>query len=100
MYTMAKAKTMEFKSIDVMSLAKIGSLFGLILGFLAGIGIAFISQYPIPNMPLMMPANFGVIAIVVFPIIYGIFYFIIGAIAALIYNLLAKKIGGVKVNIS
>ena len=96
---MAKAKTVEFKKIDVMSLAKISSLFGVILGFLAGIGIAFISQYPIPNMPMIMPAGFGVLAIVAFPIVYGILYFIFGAIAALIYNVLAQKIGGIKVNI-
>ncbi|MBT7062432.1 hypothetical protein HN924_00500 [Candidatus Woesearchaeota archaeon] len=96
---MAKSKTIEFKKIDVMSLAKIGSIFGVILGLLAGIGIAFISQFNLPNMPMIMPENFGFMAIIVFPIIYGIFYFIIGAIAALVYNILAKKIGGIKVNI-
>ncbi|MBT3940605.1 hypothetical protein HOD83_00525 [Candidatus Woesearchaeota archaeon] len=96
---MAKAKVMEFKKIDVMSLAKIFSLFGIILGFVAGIGIAFISNVSIPNMAFPLPAKFGVAAIVAFPIMYGIMYFICGAITALIYNVLAVKIGGIQVTV-
>ena len=80
-----------------MSLAKIASLLGVIVGLIAGIGLAFISQYEIPGMPAMLPAGFGILAIIAFPIMYGIIYFIMGAIAAVIYNILASKIGGIKV---
>ena len=48
---MAKAKFTVLKKIDVMSLAKIFSLLGVIVGFLAGLGIAFASSMAVPIMP-------------------------------------------------
>jgi hypothetical protein len=96
---MAKNKTLEFKQVDVVSLAKMSSLFGIILGLIAGIGLAFISQYSSPNMPIIMPFNYGILAIVIFPIVYGIIYFIGGLVTGYAYNILAKKIGGVKIQV-
>ena len=95
---MAKAKILEFRRIDVMSLAKIASLLGVIVGLIAGIGLAFISSASIPGMEqFMIPASFGMASIVFMPILYGIIYFISGALTAIIYNVLAGKIGGIKV---
>jgi len=43
---------------------------------------------------------FGVLSIVIFPIIFAICGFIGGAITALLYNLFAGKIGGVQVELA
>jgi hypothetical protein len=93
---MAKAKFTVLKKIDVMSLAKIFSLFGVIVGFLAGLGIAFASSMSVPIMGIPLPATVGFAAIIVVPIVYGIMYFISGAITAFLYNIIADKIGGIK----
>jgi hypothetical protein len=48
------------------------------------------------------PAAFGLgaIFIVLLPILYGVMGFIGGIIAALIYNLVAKWIGGIEVDVA
>ena len=51
--------------------------------------------------PIAVPgiAALGLGAIIIFPIIYGILGFIVGAFGALIYNLVAKWIGGIEVEV-
>jgi len=44
-----------------------------------------------------LPALFGIAAIVVFPILYGVMGFVFAALAATVYNLVAAKIGGIEV---
>jgi len=95
---MAKEKSLEIKKIDIMSLAKIGGLFGLIIGLIAGILITFVGFTGTTLSPAI--TNIGAILIVVLPLVYGVFYFICGAIGALIYNLIARKIGGIKVSVN
>lgn len=94
---MAKEKSLEIKKVDIMSLAKIGGLFGLIIGLVAGVLITVVGFTGTISPSIV---NLGAVLIVVLPIVYGVFYFIGGAICALIYNIIAKKIGGLKVSVS
>jgi hypothetical protein len=59
--------------------AIVGSLLGAVTGS-AGFG-----------------AGLGFLAIIVFPIMYGAIGFVAGAIGALIYNLVARWVGGIEI---
>jgi hypothetical protein len=84
------------KSVGVMSIAKImGLLYGcmgvifapifLLLGLLG----SFAGQDKTPFAGI-----FGVVFAVLMPVIYGVMGFVAGAIGALLYNLLARWVGG------
>jgi len=45
-------------------------------------------------------AAFGLMSIIIFPIIFGIISFIVGAITAFLYNAFAGKIGGIQIELS
>jgi hypothetical protein len=87
------------KSVEIMSVAKIKALFGIVLGLfwgcvfaLFGVSIGF--EKSIPGVEI-----FSLASIVIFPIIFGIMALIIGAIAALLYNAFASRIGGIEIEL-
>jgi predicted lipid-binding transport protein (Tim44 family) len=83
-------KTVEVKSVDPMSYGKlagvIGAVVGLLMGLLAGL-FAMIAGGGI----------FGLLPVIMFPLLYGIGGAIGAAIGALIYNISARSVGGIKV---
>ncbi len=87
----------ELKQFDIMSVAKIAALFGIVFGLFTGIFIAALGGAGLATLGIDL--NLGYLAIIVMPIVYAIIYFIMGAVYAIIYNFLAKKIGGIKVKI-
>lgn len=91
--------------MDVMSLAKIyglsmavmGFIFGLFFGLLmAGAGSAA-SEAGAAEAGIL--AGVGMFAIIVFPLMYGFLGFIAGIVGALVYNVLAKWVGGIAVEV-
>jgi transmembrane protein DUF3566 len=89
---------------------KVGlALYG-ILGFILGCLVALFSLMAGgiaarlgPNAPPGLSAAFGVAggvgAIIIMPIMYGLLGGIVLAISALIYNLVAKMVGGLEVDL-
>lgn len=84
------------KSVGVMSVAKIlGLLYGclglIFVPFFLLVGLlgSFAGQEKNPFAGI-----FSVVFAILAPVIYGVMGFIIGAIGALLYNLLAKWMGG------
>ena len=76
--------------------AAFGFLVGLIFSFVALLGTAIgIASEGGPEA--LIGLFFGVGAVIVLPIVYGILGFIGGAITALLYNLVAGAVGGVEV---
>jgi len=100
---------MVISKIGAMSLGKIMgvtyALLGLLIGGcfalipLAGAGLASASSDE-GGMPAMFGAMFGVGAIIIAPILYGVMGFLSGLIGALIYNVVAGMIGGVELDVS
>ena len=90
---------MTIKRIDPMSIAKISGALYAIMGLLAGGIIALVSLAgpAASGMPKggLFGMMFGVGAIIILPICYGLVGFIGTLIAAAIYNGLAKVVGGV-----
>ncbi|MBP7708387.1 hypothetical protein KA107_01780 [Candidatus Pacearchaeota archaeon] len=106
-----KSEIKQLKKIKVISLAKIFAVIGIIVGFLFGImsaiqasanpmtfsqAMQYVQTSPDQVVSLFFLA-LGYWSIIVAPILFGIAQFIYGAIVALIYNLIAKYVGGVKV---
>lgn len=94
----------EIKKVDVGSVALVyGSILAAIGVFIALIFLVFGSAF----MAMMgkeenSGAMFGggIVMIILFPIMYGIFGLIIGAIIGALYNLIAPMVGGVKFYVS
>ncbi len=93
----------KIEKIGVSSAAKIYGLTLGILGFVIGIFYAlFLSAFSGllgDDLPIS-GAGLGIGMAIVFPIMYGIMGFIIGALGAVIYNFVASKIGGLEIQLS
>jgi hypothetical protein len=94
----------KLKKIGVLSAAKIEGLIGAIIGLILGVIIAFfgaiVSSFlgdSREGMGLMLGGGLG--AIIIMPIMYGIFGFIGGAIGAWVYNLVSGWIGGLEIEL-
>jgi len=87
----------ELKKINVLSSAKISGVIGVIIGLILGIITALIRAIA---GPVFDGARAGLglefLYIIIFPVIYGIGGFIFGVLNALIYNIIAKWIGGIE----
>ena len=92
-----KGKKVELKNIDAMSFAKVMTIISAILGLVVGIIFAIIS-FGFSYMG-MMYGGYGALSIVVFPILYAILGFLFGLVSALLYNIVAKWVGGVKIEV-
>jgi hypothetical protein len=100
---------MVVKRIGIGSAAKLsGAIYGsmgLIFGFiffvisLFGAGLASQLAEGGEAAPAWLGALFGAGAIVLFPLLYGFFGFILGAISAGLYNLFARLVGGLVVEL-
>jgi hypothetical protein len=90
---------MEIKSVEIMSWAKIHALFGIIFGLIYGILFAILGSAIGASFDMPGATTLGLLAIIVFPIIFGIMAFIGGAILAFLYNIFAGKIGGIEVEL-
>ena len=85
-------------SVGVMSVAKIAGAIQAVFGLLLAPMFLLIGM--VSSMGGQRPNPFGAIGgmalAVIAPIFYGVFGFIFGAIGALLYNLMAKWMGGIQ----
>jgi hypothetical protein len=100
---------MRLKRLGVLSvaltLAAVYAVLGLLVGILfamisvLGGGLAAMASAEGESLPPLFGLLFGAGAVVILPIFYGIIGFIGGAIAAGIYNLMAKLTGGIEMTL-
>lgn len=99
---------MIIRRVGVLSVAKISAIIAAVVGLLIGIAIflASLAGAPMSAPDSMAGTNdagmawvsgMGALAIVVFPIMYGILGFVGGAIQGWIYNVAAKFVGGIRI---
>ena len=101
---------MRLNRIGVGSAAKIsGALYGamgLIFGgifalfALVGAGFAGMAAEQGEAIPAFVGPLFGVGAIVLFPLLYGVMGVVTGAVGAALYNLFARMIGGLELELA
>ena len=97
---------MTLKSVGVLSCAKVagllyglmGLLFGALFSFLSVLGLAFGSAQGDAE-GAFLGLVFGVGAVILLPIFYGVLGFIATAIGAALYNLIAKMAGGIELEL-
>lgn len=81
-----------------MSVAKVAGTVYAILGFIVGICFSLLSLVGGMAASLgAMGAIFGVAAVILLPLLYGILGFIVTLIGVSIYNFAAKRVGGVEI---
>jgi len=101
---------LRLKRVGVLSVAVTSAAVYVVAGFLVGILFALISmlgsgiaamanQEGAGAVPPFFGLIFGVGAIVILPVFYGFLGFVGGAIAAAIYNLMAKLTGGIEMTL-
>lgn len=99
---------MELKKINIFSLAKITTLFGLVAGIIISIVFAILKKIAASNLPeelvsqypaLQTIASFTIQSALLVILQYTIFGLVWGVVIALIYNLLARYFGGVKIEL-
>jgi hypothetical protein len=88
----------EIKKIGILSVGKIGLFFGIVLGLVLGLVAALVSNYASSTLTAQAGLGaYGWWSLIIFPVLYGILYFIGGVIGAALYNLFASWVGGVKI---
>lgn len=93
------------KRVGVMSVAKIFAVLSAIVGLIEGIVLAGLGSMMgdmlsgTPVGMLGMSGMFGYTAIIMFPVGGAILGFVGGAIIALLYNIVAGKIGGIEMDL-
>jgi hypothetical protein len=96
---------MIVKSVGVWSVGRIygtisagmGLLFGLFVAALSVVGAGFAGRNE--GMPPFMGSLFGVGAVILLPIFYGVLGVVMGALAAALYNVFAGMVGGIEVDL-
>ena len=96
---------MELKSVGVFSCGKIfgllyallGLIFGALFSFLAVLGLA--ANPSDGGTDAFMGLIFGIGAVIILPLFYGVMGFIGGLITAVLYNLVARIGGGLELEI-
>lgn len=99
---------MVIKHVGVWSVAKVSfglyALLGLIIGLIiAGVsalaGAAGALAGAESDMPTWIAPVFGIGALIILPIFYGILGLIVGAVATAFYNLIARIFGGIEIDL-
>ena len=99
---------MVIQRIGVLSFGKIGGalygaldlIFGAIVSLISLFGAAFSQAAGDQPGGQIIAMFFGIGAIILFPLFYGVMGFIGGVISALIYNLAASVVGGLELEVS
>jgi hypothetical protein len=103
------AQTMVIKRLGVFSVAKIYALinavFGLIFGLIGGVFFAIFtaamsgaSGGSSRDVPVLGAGIGFLAAIILYPVIFGILGFVVGATGAAIYNLASRFVGGIEID--
>ena len=86
-----------------MSLAKISGTLYALLGVFIGIIFSLVSLVGLTTMPEDEPAAigmlFGIGALLWAPILYGVLGFLMSLVGAALYNLLARWVGGIELQL-
>lgn len=94
---------MVIRRFGIWSVARLYGLLSAAMGLLVGLGIAVASTVGMSmaegDEPPFLAGIFGVGAVVILPIFYGVMGICGGAIGAALYNVLAGVVGGVTLDV-
>ena len=89
----------KVKKIGVLSLGKFFGIFYALMGLIFGVffSIRSLIGFSTGTGTGLIGTVFGISAIILLPIFYGLLGFVFGIISAVLYNLVAKWIGGIEI---
>ena len=95
---------MSITSVNPMSVAKVSGCIGALMGLLLGICFTILAMLGAgvdkdPSAPGWVMIIFGVGAIVILPIFYGIITFIQGLIGGWLYNIISGWVGPIEIEV-
>lgn len=91
-------KKWAVKRVDVLSVAKVYTVIMAVVGLILSVLITLLGTAAGLIAGSLGPyAGLGVLSIVFLPITFALYGFIFGALGSILYNLVAGKIGGIKV---
>lgn len=92
----------ELKKIDIFSVAKLQAILMVVVGLVLGIFSAIFAIIfgTITESTRLIVSSKVIPMIFLLPIFYGILGFVMGAVGAFLYNLIARWVGGIKVEFS
>lgn len=90
---------MKIKRVVPKSLAKVFALLYAIFGFIGGLFFLLVSLFAQSQSDGFSALIFGVGAPIILPLMYGLMGWIGGYITAWIYNVVAKRVGGVDLEV-
>jgi len=92
----------EVKKLDVMSVAVVTciiyAVIGLIIGIFGGLFMGMISSV-LHGGSSGFGMGFGMVMVILYPLMLGFIGFVGGALGAFVYNLVAKRVGGIKMEL-
>lgn len=83
------------KAIGVLSVAKISGVIGALVGLVFGIPFGLIVYFTDP-----VSGAVGLVLVAGLPLLYGAVGFVGGALYAWLYNIVARWVGGIEVDLS
>jgi len=97
------AKQSEIKKIGILSLGKIGAVVSFLFGIILSIFLAIMQKVTV-NLPTMQQLaqqlnQMTTSTLLILPFWYAFIGFLWGIVIAAVYNIVAKYIGGVKINL-
>lgn len=93
-------KAITIKKFGVMSLAKVMAALYMFMGFIFGAIMTIFSLFAAGSSEAaQMGVLFGIGAIIVFPIIYGVMGFVGGLLMGWMFNFVAPKVGGLTLHV-
>jgi Mg/Co/Ni transporter MgtE len=90
----------EIKKIDVLSVLKVSTLFGILMGIISGVYMYFIFPSILkanPELALTVTTSMTLGAVLIGAIVQFIMVVLVSVFCALLYNLFAVWVGGIKV---
>lgn len=98
---------MVVKRIGVLSLGRVmgtiygtfGLIIGAILALLSLIGAGVVASEGQGGFEALLPIFFGVGAVIILPLFYGLMTFLVGMLIAVVYNLVARLVGGLELEL-
>ncbi len=90
----------EIKKIGIFSVSKVYAIIFAIIGLIGGLIFAVFGMVAsaVGNFGAL-GASIGILSVILFPVLYGVIGFVMGALGALIYNLVAAWIGGIEIEL-
>lgn len=90
---------MIIKRIEPLQCAKVAGTLYALLGFIIGLLFTLFALGGIGAGTLPFGAVFGIGAVILLPLLYGCFGFIMSLIMAAFYNLVAGWVGGLEIQV-